>query len=181
MILNGIIPTFTQQTHVSLQHHPMWLAVDAPMYWIWLTKTVPLFIVFLCQHWTLSMVLQVYERFWDDVDAFHRQAETIWLVVSSDTWSLACRLSDTEQRTLKIIKSLKVRLQINTFVSSKIVTCHWTEDKNRLDPNIPKQQSGSRTSHWHAFTKSQNPNKPNESTQGRTEDWPSKSVQDRIW
>jgi hypothetical protein len=42
-----------------------------------LTKTVSVVYRFLCQHWTLSMVLQVYERFWDDVDAFHRQAETI--------------------------------------------------------------------------------------------------------
>ena len=97
-------------------------------------------------------------------------------------WSLACRLSEWHWATnIKIIKSPKVRLQINTFVSSKIVTCHWTEDKNRLDPNIPKQQSGSRTSHWHAFTKSQNQNKPKESTRGRTEDWPNKSVHDRIW
>ena len=107
-----------------------------------------------------------------------RQKRFDWYPV---IWSLACRLSDWHWATnIKIIKSLKVRLQINMFVSSKIVTCHWTEDKNRLDPNIPKQQSGSRTSHWHAFTKSQNPNKPNESTQGRTEDWPSKSEQDRI-
>ena len=122
--------------------------------------------------------------FWDDVDAFHRQAETIWRYPV--IWSLACRLSEWHWATnIKIIKSLKVRLQINTFVSSKIVTwawtCHWTEDKNRLDPNMPKQQSGSRTSHWHAFTKSQNQNKPKESTRGRTEDWPNKSVHDRIW
>ena len=159
---------------------------DAPMYWIWLTKTVSVVYRFWCQHWTFSMVLQVYERFWDDVDAFHRQAETIWRDGYPVIWSLACRLSDWHWATnIKIIKSLKVRLEINTFASSKIVTwawtCHWTEDKNRLDPNIPEQQSGSRTSHWHAFTKSQNPNKPKESTRGRTEDWPSKSVQDRMW
>ena len=159
---------------------------DAPMYWIWLTKTVSVVYRFLCQRWTLSMAGAAGVWAFFGTMLMHSTVRQKRFDGYPVIWSLACRLSEWHWATnIKIIKSPKVRLQINTFVSSKIVTwawtCHWTEDKNRLDPNMPKQQSGSRTSHWHAFTKSQNPNKPNESTQGRTEDWPSKSVQDRIW